>query len=94
MEEIVVAVVQSLCCVRLFETPWTAARQASLSFPSLLKLMSTESVIPSNHLILLPPSPLAFNLSQDKGLFQSVNSLNQDSKAKGLELQLQHQSFQ
>ena len=51
-------------CVRLFATPWTAARQASLSFTnswSLLKLMSIESVMSSNHLILcqpllLPPS--------------------------------------
>ena len=47
--------VQSLSCVWLFATPWTAAHQASLSFTnsqSLLKLMSTESVLPSNHLIL------------------------------------------
>ena len=47
-----------LSCVRLFVTPWTAAHQASLSFsisPSLLKLMSIESVIPSNHLILCHP---------------------------------------
>ena len=44
--------------VRLFATPWTAARQASLSFAiswSLLKLMSIESVMPSNHLILRHP---------------------------------------
>ena len=48
-------VVQSLSHVRLFATPWTAARQASLSFTnsrSLLKLMSIESAMPSNHLIL------------------------------------------
>ena len=47
--------VQSLSRVRLFATPWTAARQASLSITnswSLLKLMSIESVMPSNHLIL------------------------------------------
>ena len=47
--------VQSLSCVRLFATPWTAAHQASLSTTnsqSLLKLMSIESVMPSNHLIL------------------------------------------
>ena len=56
--------------VRLFVTPWTAACQASLSITSsqsLLKLMSIESVMPSNHLILcplLPSSPPAFNLSQ------------------------------
>ena len=56
--------VQSLSCVRLFATPWTAARQASLSIAnsqSLLKLMSVELVMPSNNLILccpllLPPS--------------------------------------
>ena len=47
--------VQSLSRVRLFVTPWTAACQASLSITnswSPLKLMSSESVIPSNHLIL------------------------------------------
>ena len=55
--------VQSLSHVRLFVTPWTAAHQASLfvtNSQSLLKLMSIESVISSNHLILcrplLPPS--------------------------------------
>ena len=47
--------VQSLSCFRLFATPWTAACQTSLSvtnYWSLLKLMSIESVIPSNNLIL------------------------------------------
>ena len=55
---IVIIIVQSLSCVRLFVTPWTAAHQASLSFVisrSLLKLMSIESVMPSNHLILCHP---------------------------------------
>ena len=50
--------VQLLNSVRLFVTPWTAARQASLSITnsrSLLKLMSIESVMPSNHLILSSP---------------------------------------
>ena len=50
--------VQSLSYVRLFATPWTAARQASLSITnswSLLKLMSIESVMPSNYLILCCP---------------------------------------
>ena len=55
---------QSLSRVRLFETPWAAALQASLSITNswnLLKLMSIQSVMPSNHLILccpllLPPS--------------------------------------
>ena len=53
-----VIVVQSLSCVQLFETPWTAVHQTSLSFTiswSLLKLMSIESVMPSNHLILCCP---------------------------------------
>ena len=50
--------VHSLSRVWLFSTPWTAARQASLSITnsrSLLKLISTESVMPSNHLILCHP---------------------------------------
>ena len=50
--------VQSLSRVHLFGTPWTAARQASLSITdsqSLLKLMSIKSVMPSNHLILCRP---------------------------------------
>ena len=59
-----IVVFQLLSRVRLFETPWTAARQASLSITisqSLLKLISVESVMPSTHLILchpllLPPS--------------------------------------
>ena len=58
--------VQSLSCVRLFATPWIAARQASLSITnsrSLFKLTSIELVMPSSHLILcrplllLPPVP-------------------------------------
>ena len=50
--------VQSLSHVQLFATPWTVAHQASLSITnswSLLKLMSIESVMPSNHLILRCP---------------------------------------
>ena len=50
--------VQSLSCVQLFATTWTAACQASLSITnsqSLLKLISIESVMPSNHLILCHP---------------------------------------
>ena len=53
-----VSSVQSLSRVLLFVTPWTAARQASLSITnswSLLKLMSIESMMPSNHLILCHP---------------------------------------
>ena len=64
--EMLFSSVQSLSCVRLFVTPWIAARQASLSITnsrSLPKLMSIESVMPSSHLILccplllLPPIP-------------------------------------
>ena len=52
--------VQLLGRVQLFAAPWTATCQASLSITnsqSLLKLMSIESVMPSNHLILCHPSP-------------------------------------
>ena len=52
---------QSLSFVRLFETLWTAARQAPLSFTiswSLLEFMSIESVLASNHLILCHLLPL------------------------------------
>ena len=51
-----VAIVQLLSCVWFFATPWTAARQASLSITntlSFLKLISIELVIPCNHLVLL-----------------------------------------
>ena len=54
----VIVVVQLLSRVLHFATPWTAARQSALSFTisqSLLKLMSIESVIPSNHLVLCHP---------------------------------------
>ena len=53
-----VLVVQSLSCVQLFATSWTTAHQASLSFTiswSLLKLVSIELVMPSNHLFLCCP---------------------------------------
>ena len=64
--------IQSLSRVRLFETPWTAACQASLSITnsqSLLKLMSIESVMPFQPSPLSSPSPPAFDLSQHWGLF-------------------------
>ena len=63
--------VQSLSRVQLFVTPWTAAHQASLPIAnsqSFLKLMSSELVMPSNHLILchplLLPSSGSFQMSQ------------------------------
>ena len=65
--------VQLLSHVQLFATPRTAARQASLSLTyswGLLKLMSTELVMPSNHLILCLPLLLYLHLSEHQGLFQ------------------------
>ena len=76
---LVFAVVQLLSPVQLFSIPWTAARWVSLSFIvywSLLKLMSIESVMPSNHLILSRLSPFAVSLSQNQGLLQWVGSLH------------------
>ena len=66
--------VQSLSCVPLFTTPWTAARQASLSITnsgSLLKLMSIESVMPSNHLILCCPLLLPLSIFPSIRVFSS-----------------------
>ena len=65
-------VVQSLSCVWLFATPWTAACQASLSFnisQSLLNLMSIESVMPSNHLILCCPLLITPSIFTSTGSF-------------------------
>ena len=91
-----VSSVRSLSRVQLFATPWTAARQASLCITNSRntpKPMFIESMMPSNHLILLSsPSPSALNLCQHQGLFKWVSSLHQ--VAKVLEFQLQHQSLQ
>ena len=87
--------VQSLSRVQLFVTPWTAARRASLSITnswSLLKLMSIELVMPSNHLILCHPLFLLPSIFPSIRVFYSESVLHQ--VAKGLEFQLQHQSFQ
>ena len=65
--------VQSFSCVWLFATPWTAARQASLSITnsqSLLKLMFIESVMPSNHLILCLPFSYCLQSFPVSGSFQ------------------------
>ena len=70
--------VQSLSRVQLFETPWTAARQASLSITnsqSLLKLMSIESVMPSNHLILCCPLLLPPSLFPSIRVFSNESAL-------------------
>ena len=86
-------IVPFLSHVQLFETPWTAGHQASLSFTvcrSLLKFMSVELVRPSNQLIFCHPLLLLSIFSSNQGLFQWVSSSYQ--VAKILELQLQHQS--
>ena len=70
--------VQSLSHVRLFVTPWTAARQASLSITSswsLLKFMSIELVIPSNHLILCCPLFLLPSIFPSIRIFSSESAL-------------------
>ena len=82
--------VQSLSRVRLFATPWIAARQASLSITisrSSLRLMSIKSLIPfSPSHPQSSPSPPAHNPSQHQSLFQWLNSSHE--VAKLLEFQL------
>ena len=71
--------VQSLSCVWLFVTSQTAARQASLSITnsqSLLRLMSTELVMPSNHLILCHPLFLLPSIFPSIRVFSSVSVLH------------------
>jgi len=71
-----VSSIQSLSHVQLFVTPWTAAHQASLSITnsqSLLKLMSIESVMPSNHLILCRPLLLS------PSIFPSIRVFSNES---------------
>ena len=88
--------VQSLSRVRLFVTPLTAACQTSLSITnswSLLKLMSTESVMPSNHLIL--SCPLLFLPS----VFPSIRVISSESVLhirwpKSIGASASHQFFQ
>ena len=89
--------VQSLSRVRLLATPWTEAHQASLSITNSrnwLKLMSTESVMPSNISFSVVPLSSCLQSSPASGsfLFQWVSSFHQ--VAKVLEFQLQPQSFQ
>ena len=70
--------VQSLSRVLLFATPWIAAHQASLSITnswSLLKLMSIESVMPSNHLILCCPLLLLPSIPPSIRVFSNESTL-------------------
>ena len=71
--------VQSLSRVWLFATPWSAAHQASLSITnsqSLLKLMSIESVMPSNHLILCHPLLLLYSIFPSIRVFSDESPLH------------------
>ena len=71
--------VQLLSRVRLFLTPWTAARQASLSITNsrtLLKLMSIESVMPSNHLVLCCPLLLLPSIFPSIRIFSNESVLH------------------
>ena len=89
-------VLQLLSCVRLFATPWTAARQVSLSFTmsqSLLKFTSIESVMPSNHLIFSRPLLVLPSIFPSTRVFSNESALL-IRWPKFLEHQLQQQSFQ
>ena len=69
---------QSLSHVQLFATPWTAARQASLSITnswSLLKFISIESVMPSNHLTLCSPLLLLPSIFPSIRVFSNESAL-------------------
>ena len=86
--------VQTLSHVRLFATPWTTACQGSLSITnsrSPPKPRSIESVMPSNHLILVVPLSSALSLSQHQSL--SNDSVLPIRWPKYWAFQLQHQSF-
>ena len=85
----------SVAHVQLFETPWTAVCQASLSITnswSLPKLMSIESVMPSNHHILCRPLLLLPSIFPSIRIF-SNELASSKQVAKVLEPHLQHQSF-
>ena len=87
-------VAQALSRVRLFVTPWTVARHASLSFTisqSLLRLTSIESVMPSNHLIICLLLLLLPSIFPSIRIFLIFSLLQ---VAKVLELQVQHEAFQ
>ena len=71
-------VVQLLSCAQLFAVPWTEAHQASLSFTlsqSLLKLMSIELMMPSNHLILCRSLLLLPSIFASIGVFSNESAL-------------------
>ena len=64
-----------LSCIQLFATPWTVAHQGPLSSQSLLKFMSTESVMPSNYLILCRPLLLLPSIFPSIRVFSNESTL-------------------
>ena len=75
----ILVVVQLLSCIRIFETPWTTALQASLSLTisqSLPKFMSIESVMPSSHLILCHPLFLLPSIFPSTRVFSNESSFH------------------
>ena len=78
--------IQSLSHVQVFATPWTAARQASLS---ITNIMSIESMMPSNHLILCHPLLLPPSVFPSIRVFSSDSALHIRWPVLGL----QHQSL-
>ena len=90
------SLLQSLSRVQIFVTPWTTARQASLSITnsqSPPKPMSIESVMPSSHLIFCHPLLLLPSIFLSIRVFSSESTLLM-RWPKYWEFQLQHQSFQ
>ena len=79
--------VQLLCCVRLFATSQTAAHQASLSITNsqnLLRIVSIESVMPSNHLILCHPLLLPPQSFPESGSFQMSQFFTSGGRSNGV----------
>ena len=87
LDTVLVVVVQSLSPVQLFVIPWTAACQAFLSFIiswSLLKLMSFESMMPSNHLILCHPLLFLLQSFPALGSFPTIQLLASGGQSIGV----------
>ena len=93
IKSVQLSLIQSLSCVQLFATPWTAARQASLSITnsqSLLKIMSIESLMPSNQFIICQPVlllPSIFPISQF--FASSSQSIGASASASVLQMNIQ-----
>ena len=86
-----IVAVQSLCYVRLFVTPWTAAHQAFLSFTisqNLFKFMSIELVMPCNHLILCHPLLLLSSIFPSFRVFSNKSSLHITCQSIGASVSL------